>query len=264
MDFRATFGPWALITGASAGIGAAFARALASRGIAPILVARRRDRLEALAEELKASQGVAPLVVVQDLQADDALPSLREAVEDREVGLLVNNAGFGWHGSFLQQDLDNIRRMTRLNCEIPTLLARDWLPPMVERKRGGMVVLASVAGFLPAPWMAVYGATKAYDLMLGEALAVEMRPQGVRVLTCCPGHTATEFHDIAGIKGAVAGGAADPLAVAEQSLQRLARHSLAIPGFLNRFLAHSPRWLPRSWIARLSGRLLKHRSGAGR
>ncbi|MFQ5748437.1 MAG: SDR family NAD(P)-dependent oxidoreductase, partial [Planctomycetota bacterium] len=205
-DFPARYGPWALVTGASSGLGRAFAAALGGRGLNLLLVARRGDRLGELAAGLAAASrgghpeggprgapGFEALPVPLDLTAPDALPRLREAAGEREIGLLVSNAGFGYCGGFAEQDPERVREMVRLNCEVPALLARAFLPPMRARGRGGMILVASTAAYQATPWMALYGATKGFDLLLGEALGAEFAPRGVDVLTVSPGHTDTEF-----------------------------------------------------------------------
>ncbi|RMH04495.1 MAG: SDR family oxidoreductase [Planctomycetota bacterium] len=259
MDFAARYGPWALVTGASSGLGACFARDLAGRGLDLVLVARRADRLEALAAELEREHGRSVRSLPMDLCAEDAAEALHRGCDGLEIGLLVNNAGFGATGAFLADDPDRDARMVRLNCEAVVRTSHLFLPAMAERGRGGMVVVASTASFQPCPWMAVYGATKAFDLHLAEALAVELEPRGVDVLAVCPGHTDTEFHAIAGVKGPVAGGSADPAAVVKGALDRLGRRQTWVPGWLNRCMSWAPRFGPRRLTARLTGRLLASR-----
>ncbi|MBC8330012.1 MAG: SDR family oxidoreductase [Planctomycetes bacterium] len=259
MSFREKYGPWAVVSGASAGLGACFARDLAARGLNLVLVARRADRLEELGRELEAGFGVETLAVPLDLCQDGFAGRLVEAVGGREVGLLINNAGFGATGGFLEADPAWNARMVRLNCEATVLLAHAFLPAMVDRGRGGMVMVGSTASFQPCPWMAVYGATKAFDLMLGEALDEELRGQGVDVLSLCPGHTDTEFHQVAGVKGPVAGGSADPAVVVKGALDRLGRKQHWVPGLLNKLMSLGARFGTRRMGASLTGKMLKSR-----
>lgn len=256
MSFLERYGPWAMVTGASAGLGDCFARDLAARGLHLVLVARRADRLEALAGELGRRHGVQTLVVAQDLCAAGAGPALLAAVAGREIGLLVNNAGFGHCGPFVDSERQRNADMVRLNCESVLDLCGAFLPPMAARGRGGMVLVASVAAFQPTPWMSLYGATKAFDLALAGGLAAELAPCGVDVLALCPGHTATEFHDVAGVEGAVAGRAADPMFVARGALDRLGRRRHWVPGLHNKLMAFGGRLVPRSWSTAIAGRLL--------
>lgn len=259
MEFAERYGPWALVTGASAGIGREFARALAHRGLPAVLVARRAERLEELCGELRADHGVECRALPLDLLDPACLEQLRDALPGTDVGLLINNAGFGFSGAFLDQDQAAIRNMVRLNTEVPAALARELLPPMVARGRGGMVILASTAAFQATPWMSLYGATKTFDLHLGEGLAVELRGTGVDVLSLCPGHTQSEFHAVSGAPGPAAGGAADARAVVEQALSLLGRRSVVVHGGMNRLLVQGQRLVPRSWTARAAGRLLGRR-----
>ncbi len=263
MSFLDKYGPWAVVTGASAGLGACFARDLAARGLHLVLVARRAERLEALAAELSLAHGVETLVTPLDLCADGFVEGLQEAVGEREVGLLINNAGFGATGPFLEADPAWNARMVRLNCEATVLLAHAFLPPMVARGRGGMVVVASTASFQPCPWMAVYGATKAFDLMLGEALDEELRGKGVDVLSLCPGHTDTEFHQVAGVKGPVAGGTADPVMVVKGALDRLGRKQHWVPGLLNKLMSAGSRFGTRRMASAITGKMLGSRMVGG-
>ncbi len=266
MEFPARYGPWVLVTGASGGIGAAFARALAQRGCNVALAARRLERLDELAEELRRESGVEARAVRVDLTDGEGPARLAAAVADLDLGLLVNNAGFGWQGPFRLQEPQAIARMVRLNCEAPALLARAILPRLVARGRGGMIVVASMAGFQPTPWVSLYGATKAFDLMLGTALAVELRGTGVDVLSIAPGHTRSEFHAVAGVHGPALGTPADPDALARAALAQLGRRAVYVPGWRHRCVLGAQRLFPRSWVAAASGRRLRRRmeGGSGR
>jgi short-subunit dehydrogenase len=184
----------ALVTGASSGIGEQFARALAARGYELILVARRRERLDGLASELPTRSEV----VECDLTEDAASLPDKVAELGMEVDLLVNNAGFGSWGRFLDQDPEQEARQVRLNCEAVVRLSRAFLPAMVERRRGGVIVVASTAGMQPIPYQTVYAATKAFALSFTEALHTELRGSGVRVLAVNPGPVPTEWQGVAG------------------------------------------------------------------
>jgi len=241
---------WALVTGASSGLGTHFAEQLAAQGFPLILTARREDRLRALAERLGTETLVAPL----DLSETGACSRLVATAGDRTISLLVANAGFGFSGRFDQQDAEHYERMIRLNCAAPTLLCRALLPPMRERGNGAVVLVASIAGFQPTPFFAVYGATKAFDLMLGEALWEECRGSGVDVVTLCPGSTATEFAGNAHIVANDAGMPPGPVAAA--ALRALGRRPTVVTGAANRVSAAMYRLLPRSWVARATGAVL--------
>ena len=184
----------ALITGASAGIGEEFARQLAGRGYDLILVARRRDRLEHLAEQLPTTAHV----VDCDLVSDAA--SLPGKVEELgvDVDLLVNNAGFGLRGRFLELDPEREAEMVRVNCEAVVTLTHAFVPKMVERARGGVITVASTAGMQPLPYEAVYGASKAFAISFMEALWMELQGTGVKMLVVNPGPVKTEWQSVAG------------------------------------------------------------------
>ena len=185
--------PRALVTGASSGIGQAFARSLASRGQSLVLVARRESRLEALAQQLESQHGVSSEVLAADLLEPDGLARVEERAGAADIGLLVNNAGFGGPGAFADQDITYATQILRLNCEALMRLTHAALGPMRARGDGAIVQVASLAAFQPSPYFAVYAATKAFVLSFSEAVHEEVRLEGVKVLTVCPGFTRTEF-----------------------------------------------------------------------
>lgn len=213
-----------LVTGASSGIGAAFARALAARGSDLVLVARRTDRLRELAAELEGAHGIRTEVVTADLSRPAAGTALREAVAG-EIDTVVNNAGFGAHGPFADEDPETIERLIAVDVAAVASVSRAFLPAMRDAGRGAIVNLASTAAFQPVPLMAVYGAAKAFVLSLSEALWQEARPYGVKVLAIAPGFTGTEFFDIAGNEGATVGRMRGPEDVARTALRALDRRS---------------------------------------
>lgn len=260
MDFAQTYGPWALVTGASSGLGECYARALAQRGLHLIVTARREERLRTLAEELRTEHGVHVDTVAADLLKPDALGPIEQAIEDRELGLIVCNAGFGASGRFHELDRERQIDMVRLNCEAPVRLLHALCPALIQRGRGGVIMLASTASFQCTPWMSVYGASKAFDLHLAEGLTVELGAHGIDVLSVCPGHTATEFHQVAGVEKAAVGGApADPVEVVEQSLRKLGRQMTWTHGRRNRWMGFSTRLVPRSISAWAAGKILRKR-----
>ena len=189
-------GKWALITGASSGIGVAFARELAAHGAKLILTARRRDRLDALAADL-AAKGVETRVIVADLNDPSAPQQIFDATEGAGlvVDVLVNNAGLGQFGAFCTNDADQEFSMVRVNCEAVVRLARLFLPRMVERRRGWMLVVASAASFQPVTYLSTYAATKAFDRFFALGVGAEVARFGVKVTALCPGTTESEFID---------------------------------------------------------------------
>jgi uncharacterized protein len=245
-----------LVTGASSGIGAAFARALAARGQDVVLVARSGGRLEALAAELSAAHGVRAEVVVADLADPGAPDAIVAELRDRaiEIDTLVNNAGFGTHGEFATLPAQRERDEIIVNVYAPAALARALLPGMIARKGGAIVNVASTAAFQPVPYMATYGATKAFLLSFGEALAEEVRAHGVRVVVLCPGQTETAF--FTGIDEARVGRARTPEQVVATALRALERGQVvAVDGFANSVLANTVRFAPRRLVARVAARM---------
>lgn len=247
-DIR-TYGGWALVTGASAGIGQAFARRLAAARIDTVLVARRRDRLEALADELSRQYGTKSRVVAEDLEREDAAARIGEQVRDLDVGILVNNAGFSAAGRFERVPLDRHAAMIKVNCLAVAALTHVFLPRLKARGRGAIVIVASAAGYQPVPLAGTYGATKAFDLMLAEALWSENRGTGVDVLALSPGPVDTEFQAVA---GETAHPGATPESVVDVALAALGRKPSVVAGGFNKARAWSVRLAPRALVARMA------------
>jgi short-subunit dehydrogenase len=185
----------ALITGASSGIGATFARKLAARGHDVILVARRKDRLESLAQDLREELGVGARAVTADLTDQTDLERLEQLIRGRPLEFLVNNAGFGTGGKFANVELPKNRDMLRVHCEAPMRLSHVAVPGMVAAKRGAIINVSSVAGIVRVPGSTMYCSTKAFLNAFSETLSLELQGTGVRVQALCPGFTYTEFHD---------------------------------------------------------------------
>jgi len=261
------YGPWAVITGASAGIGAEFARRVAESGINVVLVARRRNRLEALASTIEDMYRVDVRVAPADLTARNIVDVLRPALAEIEIGLLINCAGFGSSGPFLNMDPSVQESMLNLNCRAPMLLTHEIVQGMRERGRGGVIVVSSVNAFSAARGMANYNATKSYDLLFAEGLAEELRPYGVDVQALCPGGTTTEFQQVAGLDPSKFGPLrrwvfSSPASVVATSLHALGRRVTVVPGFLNKLMVFMIRLLPRRIATRFLG-LLMDRLSAG-
>ena len=191
-DFAHRYGPVALVTGASSGIGRAFAELLAARGMDLVVVARRGGRLEELAERLQRTHGVKVTVCQIDLAGPDAAQRILEATASLDIGLVVSNAGFGYKGAFADGDPRQMTEMLAVNCHTPMQLAHGFVPRLQQRGRGGVIFTASVEGLIGCPYSAVYSATKGFMTSLGEALWAELTPEGIEVLTLCPGATDTE------------------------------------------------------------------------
>lgn len=247
------YGPWALVTGASAGIGEAFARELAARGLNLVLTARRADRLEALAGDLSGAFSVQCRCVPMDLSRKGAAMALAGEISDLDVGLVVNNAGFGALGRFGTQDPGQLFQMIALNCTAPVLLTQVLLPRLRARERGAIVFLASVAGYQGSPYMACYSATKAFDLIFGEALARECQGSGVDVLVVSPGTTETEFQAVA---GALPHRGDSAVSVVRQALGALGRKHTVVTGLAHKLQVTSERFFPRRFVTWAAAKVL--------
>lgn len=249
-------GETALITGASAGIGAALARRFARSGHSVVLVARREERLRNLAAELEREHGVETAVVTQDLAEPDGADRLYETVQERgiHVDILVNNAGIGTQGRFTDTDLDTERDELQLNVVTPTVLTKLFGREMSERGHGKILNVASSAAFQPGPFMAVYYASKAYVLSFSEGIAEELRDEDVTVSVLCPGPVQTEFQDRAGASGIpLMRRTQDVRTVAEAGYEGLMDGDVVIvPGIAYKLLGHTVGMLPRSFVRRVA------------
>ena len=243
-------GKWALITGASAGIGIALAREFAEQGAKLILSARRKDRMEALALEL-AEKGAEVRIVAADLN-DPAAPQL---IYDATVGagidvdILINNAGLGQYGEFAQSPVEQEISQVRVNCESMVRLTRLFVPHMVERRRGWVMILASTASFQPVPYLTTYAATKVFDRFFALGLAAEVKRFGVKVTALCPGPTESEFFEVARSENFMPGGRQSAEEVARIGVAALARGKRTVlPYFGGKVITVLARILPVGMI----------------
>lgn len=247
---------WALVTGASSGIGAAIAQELAASGAKLVLTARRTDRLQALAAKLSTTVEI----VEADLEHSDAPRKIFAFTEEKGIrpALLVNNAGFGVFGEFRDLDLARQLAMVQVNCSAVLALTSLYLPGMVERRKGDILIVASTAAFQGVPYQSAYAAAKAFDLIFAEGIAEEVKRYGVRVCALCPGQTTSEFHEIANEP--------IPKAMAVQSAREVARIGLqalengkhhVVCGFSNRMGMELQRLAPRRLVTAISERLFR-------
>jgi short-subunit dehydrogenase len=220
-SFLDRYGPVALVTGASSGIGLAFAEALAARGLSLFLVARRLDRLEALAVELTTKHGVVVRTRQVDLTDPAAPAQILEATSELDVGLVVSNAGFGMKGEHAANDPRAMADMLLVNCHAPLQLSHGFIPRLRARGRGGLVLTSSVEGLIGCPYSTAYSATKALVKALGEGLWAELEPEGIDVLTLCPGATESEAAANQGIDPATLRNVMPAAEVAELTLTQL-------------------------------------------
>ena len=258
-DYR---GATALVTGASSGLGAEFARQLAARGSGLVLVARSADRLDALAEDLRARHGVTVTTLPADLSLADEVGRVAAHASTTEVNVLVNNAGFGTYGAFAELDTAREHAEMMVNAVAAVDLAHAVLPGMLARRSGGIITVASAIAFQPSPWQAVYGATKAFALAFSEALWAETRGSGVRIVALCPGPVATGYLANLGDQDATSSilyrRTATAADVVRAGLRGFDHDAMTvIPGLRTRFLAQGHRFFPRTVMARTTGQMLK-------
>lgn len=241
--FLERYGPWGIVAGASAGLGAAFARSLARRGIHVIVVARRGDVLRELTEELERTHGIETHAVTLDLAATDARERLAEVMEAREVGIAVHNAAFAPVGAFVEQPLERLLRVVDVNVRAPLMLANLCAPPMIRRERGGLVLMSSLAGEQGTPRISTYAASKAFNSVLAEGLWHELRASGVDVVASCagairtPGYADSNDDEVPGML--------DADVVADATLDALGRGPRVVPGLTNLLAYGAMRLLPR-------------------
>jgi uncharacterized protein len=261
-ELRDRYGPWAVVTGASDGIGRDFARRLAEAGVHLVLVARRADVLEALAGELARGSGVSTRVLPLDLSRSGAVEALVSETRDLDVGLLVACAGFGTSGPFLASDLGRELEMVQVNCAAVVALSHHFGRRFVQRGRGGMVLMSSLLAFQGVPRAANYAATKAYIQSLAEGLHVELAPLGVDVVACAPGPVRTGFEARADMQYGL-GLPAD--AIGRATLAALGRRTTVRPGWQSKALEMAlasllSRWARVRMMARVMRGMTAHHS----
>ena len=252
-------GKWALITGGSAGIGVAFAKELAFGGTHLVLTARRKDRLENLARSLAANYKISTEVIAADLANSNAPEKIFAFTKEKgiEIDLLINNAGFGQYGEFPSVEKQRLLDMVQVNCSAVVHLTRLYLPEMIARRRGDVLILASTASFQAVPYISTYAATKAFDLLFAEGLAEEMKPYGIRVCALCPGSTESEFHAVSGQEKFIRN-AETAEKVAHTGLKALAAgKSYVISGLGNYLGAHGERLVPRRFVTKIAAGMFK-------
>lgn len=255
-DFRVRYGPWALVAGASEGLGAEFATQLAARGLNLVLIARRGEVLEAVSERLRREYGVEVRALALDLAREDLAAALAGALDDLEIGLLVYNAALSMIGPYFAIALEDHLREVAINCRAPMILAYLLGQPMLKRKRGGILLMSSLGGAQGSALLVNYTATKAYNRLLAEGLWDELREQGIDVLTCCPPAVSTPGYLASAPKGSMS--ALTPQAVVTETLAALGKGPTIIPGWTYR-LANilMQRVLPRKSTIKLMGRVTR-------
>ena len=252
-------GKWALVTGASAGIGVALAEELAAGGTNLVLTARRKDRLDALSQRLAATYKIKTQVFSADLTDPAAPEAIFVYTLDNgiEIDLLINNAGFGKYGELHSVAKETLLEMVQVNCSAVVHLTHLFVHGMLARRRGDILILASTASFQAVPYISTYAATKAFDLLFAEGVAEELQPYGIRVCALCPGSTESEFHVVAG-QAKYIHRAETAQKVARTGLKALAAgKSYVISGLGNYLGAHGERLVPRRFVTRTAARMFK-------
>lgn len=255
--------PFAVITGASRGIGAEYARALAAQGYDLLLVARDQDRLEQLARDLEQVHSVKVWRESLDLSKPNASSTLHRLAQTYRphVSLLINNAGFGMYGVFADMPLTTIQDMLQVHIHVTTESTRLFLPDMMKQRKGGIINVASVAGFFPIPYMAEYAATKAFIISFSEAVGMEARGSGVTLQVCCPGYTETDFHQTACHRPRHILAPQSPREVVRRSLNALkGNKTLVTIGWPGAAAYGLSLFMPKQWLMRLTSRLIRPNS----
>jgi short-subunit dehydrogenase len=249
-DFAARYGAWAVVAGASEGLGAAFADALAARRTNLLLLARRVGVLDEVAERIRGQRGVSVRTLPMDVADPGVASAIAEAASELEIGVLVCNAAFSPIGKFLDLPLDDLLHIVDVNVRAPLVFVRTLVPPMLERRRGAVVLMSSLAGLQGSPRIATYAASKAFNTILAEGLWGELHASGIDVLASCAGAIRTPGYADASLRDAP--GTLDPAEVAEQTLAAVGRGPRVVPGWVNRIASVvTGRVLPRRLAVRM-------------
>ena len=248
------YGPWAVVTGASSGIGRTLATELAHAKLNLVLVGRDVTELDRLADQLSKACGVECRVLMHDLADESSIEELKRSTDDLDVGLLIASAGYGTSGAFLENPIEPELEMLNVNCRALMALSWHFGRRFAQRGSGGLVLLGSIVGFQGTPWAAHYSATKAYVQVFAEGLGRELQRQGVDVLSVAPGPTNTGFAARANMKN---GKSMDPSKIAPEILDALGRKSTVLPGFLSKLLVYSMVPLPRWARISIMGKVMR-------
>lgn len=256
-NFKERYGSYALITGASSGIGEEFAMQLGAKGLNLVLVARRADRLSKLASKIEQEYKVDVRTVSVDLLSDNYLDQIKNVTDTLEIGLLINNAGMLYIGNHMDNSIRNELRMIDLNIKVPAVLTHHYVEKMIERKKGGIIYTASMLGFMGTPYASTYAGTKAHEIVKSEGLAYELKPMGIDVLTLNPGLTDTEMianNDFSAMPMKLM----KPAPVAKSALDALGKKVLVTPGFMNNMMnGMSKRIMSRKMNTKMFGGYMK-------
>ncbi len=252
-NYKTKYGQYVLITGASSGIGEAFAYKLASLNSDLILVARREDRLLTIKKEIQRKHSVDVILIPLDLTEENFIEIIKEKTKGLEIGMLINNAGFGSTGNYVDIESDYEEKMIKLNCIAPSILTHHFVHQMKERKKGAIIFLGSVVSFISVPFMTTYSATKAFNTFLADGLWYELKKFNVDVLSVNPGGTDTEFQRISKISGGPF--VRKPEDVVVTALKTLGKKVAVIDGLMNKLNVFISKFLPRKLVLSLSGKV---------
>lgn len=252
-NFAKKYGPWALVTGASSGIGEEFCRQLAALRINVAMVARRKEKLEQLSRELQSQYSIETKVIAADISKTDFLVEIVASTNSLNIGLLINNAGFALSGNFLDHSLEEELSLLYVNCRAPLVLAHTFGRTMANRGSGGIINVSSASAFQPLPLWTHYAASKAYSLYIAEGLWFELKEKGIDVLALCPGSTNTGFSQVAGTKN----GGMEPASVVALALRDLGHKPTTVAGIGNRIIVLLGRIMPRAWMIKIGASAVK-------
>ncbi len=253
MKLKDKYGNWALVTGASSGIGEAFAYRLAKEGINLMLAARRKERLENLKTILENEFGIEVVAAPIDLTKDNFIDELIEFIGEKEVGILINNAGFGFNGEFKNGEINNDVRMVKLNCVAPIILTHYFTQHMIKRNKGAVIFLGSILAFIPTPMASTYSATKAFNSFLGDSLWYELKKYNIDVLSLNPGGTETEFARISSSSSGPRPRKASD--VVDTALKSLGKKPGVVDGLLNKTVVIFTKLLSRKTVVTFAGKI---------
>ena len=257
-NFKQKYGPWALVTGASSGIGKSISEQLAQRGLDLVVVARNQSNLETLKNDLETKYGIQVETIAEDLSKPEASSVIAEKTAGIDIGLLIANAGIENNGPFIDNDTNDESRLLALNVISPMQLSQVFARRFSERGQGGILLTSSLFGYQGVPYVANYSASKAYILSLGEALNVELKPLGIDVTVLSPGLTKTPMIDNMPIDfNKIPITSHTPNQVARIGLDALGKKATVVPGLMNKIYAWENRLIPRSWPVKLFGFLIK-------
>lgn len=245
MEFKEKYGPWALITGASSGIGVEFVKQFAEKGLNVVLVARRKERLEKLADEITSKYNVKAKIITIDLLSENIIEKIRQTTDNLEIGLLINNAGIMYINNYLDIPIENEIKMIDLNIKVPAILTHHFVKKMIDRKKGGIIFTASMLGFMGTPYASAYAGTKSHEIVKTEGLAFELKSKGIDVLALNPGLTETEMtanNDFSGMPMKLM----KPAPVAKSAIDALGKKTLVTPGFMNNMM----NWMSKRIMSR--------------